>query len=144
MGSWEDTWSSGDLCRDLEDDCSCDDRRTRRGFDRDCGCDGHDDWRRRKRRKPIRVGNVTVDCTPVSFRTPGQAVNIVSCPVTEVLNVPVTRQVNVQVPLGIPGCVLNVPVVEKVQVPVVTTVNLPPVLIPQPSIICPGITTLTQ
>jgi len=81
--SWDDDRDrrSG-LCADLEDDG-------------DCGCSGHDhsghrddrdDHRdHRRRRRLIPIGTVTVDCTPVTFRTPGQAVNVVSCPVSWVL-----------------------------------------------------------
>jgi len=134
--SWDDTWLPADLCADL-------------GSESDCGCHGHDrrdhgperdddrfEGRRPRRRRAIRVGEVSVDCTPVSFRTPGQAMNVVSCPVTQVVNTPVTQSRNVQVPTGIPGCVLNFPTTETVIVPVATTVNLPPVLTPVPFISC--------
>lgn len=127
------TWLPTDLCKDLSDDSGCD--ASRSDWD---DCSGSDRHGRRKRRE-IPIGNVSVDCTPVSFRTPGQAVNIVSCPVSEVVKVPVTRQVNVQLPLGIGDCVLNVPLTEQVQVPVFTTVNLPPLQIPHPSLICPSL-----
>ncbi|MFZ5828205.1 MAG: hypothetical protein ACOY94_28190 [Bacillota bacterium] len=138
-----------DFKRDFDDDCGCDDRRKfRKDFDDDFrfkrDFDDDDDVKFKKRRKAIPVGEVTVDCTPVTFRTKGQAINIVSCPVSQVLNVPVTRQVNVQVPLGIGGCVLNVPLTERVQVPVVTTVNLPPVQTPVPTVVCPPFTVPTR
>lgn len=83
--SWEDDRDRrSDLCADLEDD-------------RDCGCGSHHDHhdhhdhhhhhhhRGHRRRRLIPIGNVTVDCTPVTFRTPGQAVNVVSCPVSWII-----------------------------------------------------------
>jgi hypothetical protein len=107
-------------------------------WETDCSADqsGCHDHKKIRPRPPIRVGRITVDCTPVTFRTPGQAVNVLSCPVTEVLSVPVTRTVNVQVPIGF-GCFLCLPITETVTVPVETTVNLPPVLTPAPVIVCP-------
>lgn len=82
--------------------------------DRDCGCGGRYEWhdgrdhdphgdhghhdlhghhehhgdhddRHHRRRRLIPIGNVTVDCNPVTFRTPGQAVNVVSCPVSRII-----------------------------------------------------------
>jgi len=46
---------------------------------RDCGCGGDHD-RHHHRRREIPIGDITVDCTPVTFRTPGQAFNLVTCP----------------------------------------------------------------
>jgi len=51
---------------------------------RDCGCGGDHD-RHHHRRREIPIGDITVDCTPVTFRTPGQAVNVVSCPVSWII-----------------------------------------------------------
>lgn len=121
MGWFEDDLLPADLCADLDPTA-------------DCGCDhsgdDRDDWeRRRRRRRAIPIGNVSVDCTPVSFRTPGQAINVVSCPVSQVLPVPVTQTVNVNVPLP-NGCVATVPQTQRVTVPVVATVNTPPVQTP--------------
>lgn len=109
-------------------------------WETDCSADmsGCSDHKRVRPRRPITVGRITVDCTPVTFRTPGQAMNVLSCPVTEVLPVPVTRTVNVQVPIGF-GCFLSLPITETVTVPVETTVNLPPVLTPAPVIFCPPV-----
>jgi len=84
--------------------------------DRDCGCGGdssrHDDWHdhgrhhhHRRHRCEIPIGDITVDCTPVTFRTPGQAFNLVSCP----------KSFQVPGPGG---------------VPCVATVNNPPLQIP--------------
>jgi hypothetical protein len=50
--------------------------------------------------------------------------------VTQVLNVPVTRTINATLPLGIDGSVSVFPLTQLVQVPVVTTVNLPPTQTP--------------
>ena len=47
----------------------------------DCGC--HDGHHHRRHRRSAPVLSVTVDCTPVTFRTPGQAVNVLSCLVTK-------------------------------------------------------------
>jgi hypothetical protein len=101
-----------DLCADLEDDCK-----------------SHDHHHEHHHHKLIPVGRISLDCTPVTFKTPGQAFNVVSCPVSEVVTVPVTQTVIRQVPIGF-GCVANVPVTETVQTPVTTTVNLPPILRP--------------
>lgn len=157
-GSWNPwgEWLPADLCADLRDDSSCScgrrhghcDCQHSQGWDDRSGCcgdsgsdsgwDGHDGNRRK--RKAIRVGNVSVDCTPVTFRTPGQAINVVSCPVSQVVNVPVTQTTNVQVPLP-NGCIVNIPQTSQVQVPVVTTVNVPPVQTPAPTFFCPpGVT----
>lgn len=98
--TWHDDGDRfSDLCTDLEDDrdCGCSGRdRSGHGHDRHDRHDRHDwddwdgDWgrgrrRRRRRRRLIPIGSVTVDCTPVSFRTPGQAINVVSCPVKKIL-----------------------------------------------------------
>lgn len=144
---WDDEWLPADICRDLRGDCGC--RNHREDQDREENVAERQDWdgdreeaegtergdrsRRRRRHRSIRIGNVSVDCTPVTFRTPGQAVNIVSCPVTEVLSVPVSREVNVQVPLP-NGRVVNWPITEQVMVPVTTTVNVPPLQIPYPTL----------
>ncbi len=141
--TWNDTWLPADICADLDGDC---DRRDHGGDD----WEDHDksDWDKDRldlddsgklkprKRKAIRIGAVTVDCTPVSFRTPGQAMNIVSCPVTEVINTPITRTRIVQQPSGIPGCVLQTPVTETVIVPVTTTVNVPPTITAAPTLVC--------
>lgn len=92
--------------------------------------------RRRRRERLIDVGNISIDCTPVSFRTPGQALSVVSCAVSQTLMVPVTRTVNVQQPTDF-GCMICTPVTETVQVPVTATVNMPPVLVPVPRVVCP-------
>lgn len=84
----------------------------------------------------IPVGNICVDCTPVTFETPGQVRSVVSCGVDQVVVVPVTRTRTVQVPLA-NGCVACVPVVETIPVPVLTTVHVPGVLVPVPTILCP-------
>lgn len=117
-----------DLCADLPESESADRNKHCRKHDRD------DDRHFRKKRIPI--GCVEVDCTPVIFETPGQARNIVSCPVSQPISVPVTRTVNVQVPVGL-GCVVNIPVTETVQVPCTASFNLPPTLSPAPSLQCP-------
>lgn len=98
-------WPSDDPCADMHDDCS-----DHSGRDH-CGCEhsGHEDCDCHRRRRPIRVGNVTVDCTPVTFQTPGQAKNIVSCPVSQTVMVPISQTT----------CV-----------PMVTTVNTPPIITP--------------
>jgi hypothetical protein len=94
-------------------------------------CDHH------RRNKLIPVGNITIDCTPVSFHTPGQARNIVSCAVDQIVNVPITRSVNVQTPIpGCPCCFVCETRTETVMVPVMTTVNVPAVLTPVPRIVC--------
>lgn len=49
------------------------------------GHDGHHHRHRRRQRRLIPIGSVTVDCTPVTFRTPGQAINVVSCPVSWII-----------------------------------------------------------
>ncbi|MBP2018390.1 hypothetical protein J2Z79_001798 [Symbiobacterium terraclitae] len=84
MGWWND---------DVSDrDCGCAGGRDRHDHDRhdhhwhdhdwddwdDCGCHDHD--RHHRRRRAIPIGEVTVDCTPVTFRTKGQAFNLVTCP----------------------------------------------------------------
>lgn len=143
-----------DLCADFRDDSDCDDstsddctgddsKKRRRRHDSDCGCkDRNHKKRRRKkhRRCPgddlIPVGNITVDCTAVSFSTGGQVRNVVSCAVDEVVNVPITQTTFVQTP-GPFGCTICQPVTQTVQVPVVTTVNVPPTLVPFPRIVCP-------
>lgn len=121
------------------------------GHDRTGDCSGHDHHhgdhcdhgdhrgrrrRRRRRDRLIPVGNISIDCRPVTFRTPGQARNVLSCASTQTLTVPVTRTVNVQVPTDF-GCFLCVPVTETFQVPVETTVNVPPTLVPIPKLVCP-------
>lgn len=128
----------------MHDDCGCEhhDHDDHRGHHDHGWCEhcGHEECRchhHHHHHRPIRIGNVTVDCTPVTFRTPGQAMNIVSCPVSETVMVPINQTTNVQVPLG-NGCVANFPVTQQVAMPVVTTVNLPPVQTPVPTIVCPG------
>lgn len=121
MGWFEEDLLPADLCADLapESDCGCG----------DSGND-FDDWgHRRRRRRAIPVGNVSVDTTPVTFRTPGQAINVVTCPVSRVLPVPVERTVDVRVPLP-NGCIATIPTTQRVIVPVVATVNTPPVQTP--------------
>lgn len=143
-----------DLCDDFRDDSTgrsdCSDGT---GHDHTGDCSGHDHHgghcdhdhhddrrgrrrRRRRRDKLIPVGNISIDCRPVTFRTPGQARNVLSCASTQTVTVPVTRTVNVQVPTDF-GCFLCVPVTETFQVPVETTVNVPPTLVPIPRIVCP-------
>ena len=116
-----------------------------RGHDRsDCSdkCDDSSDRRRRRRRRRrhddclIPVGNISIDCSAVSFRTPGQARNVVTCAVSQTFNVPVTRTVLVQQPTDF-GCFVCTPMTETVEVPVTATVNMPPVLVPVPRIVCP-------
>lgn len=114
-----------DLCADLRDD--------------DCDRDHDDDdrdRRRRRRRRLIPIGRVSVDCTPVSFETPGQARTVLSCPVSKPVSVPVTRTVNVQIPIAF-GCSLSVPITKTVALPCLATVNLPPTLVPFPRLSCP-------
>jgi hypothetical protein len=84
----------------------------------------------------IPVGNIFVDCTPVTFKSPGMVRSIISCVVDEVVVVPVTRTVIVETPVG-NGCVVATPIVTTIPVPVLTTVNVPCVLTPIPKIICP-------
>lgn len=122
---------------DAERDCSD-------GSGRSGSFTGHDDsfdHRRRRRRHRfhdclISVGNISIDCSAVSFRTPGQASNVVSCAVSQTLTVPVTRTVIVQEPTDF-GCSVCTPMTETVEVPVTATVNMPPVLVPVPRIVCP-------
>ncbi|MEW8978310.1 MAG: hypothetical protein AB2385_07880 [Symbiobacterium sp.] len=90
MGWWNDDAFAADVADDR--DCGCDDDR---GAFRD----------RKRRRRLIPIGDVTVDCTPVTFRTPGQAFNLVSCPVSKVVPGPGGR-------------------------PCVATINTPPLQIP--------------
>jgi hypothetical protein len=87
-------------------------------------------------RRQIRIGNVEVNCSPVTFRTPGQTRSVLSCPFTETLNVPITRTVNVVSP-AVNGCCLITPTTETICVPVDVTVNLPPVQTPIPFLCCP-------
>lgn len=93
-----------------------------------CGCGGHGHCRRHRRRA-IPVGNITVDCRPVTFRTPGQAMNIVSCPVSRTVLQTVTQQVNCRftLPNGQIGCI---PLTQTVQVPCVETIQTPPLQTP--------------
>jgi hypothetical protein len=84
----------------------------------------------------IPVGTIRVDCTPVTFESPGMVKSIVSCVVDEVVVVPVTRTVIVETPVGA-GCVVRTPFVQTISVPVLTTVNVPGVLTPIPTIVCP-------
>lgn len=112
-----------DLCADFEDECTGKVEKPAKK-------------RPVRRLRPIPIANVTVDCTPVSFRTPGQVINVVSCPVTEVIPVPITRTVDVNLPVGL-GCFLSIPFTETVTVPVLATVNVPPLLIPAPVLVCP-------
>ena len=124
-------WHVDDLCADFRDDCP-DKKHHHHGPDCDCGC-----RKPRRRRQLIPVGGVSVDCTPVTFETPGQARAVLSCPVDEVVNVPVTQTRVVQVPTGFGGCFFCVPITETINVPVQTTVNLPPILTPVPRLVCP-------
>jgi hypothetical protein len=96
MMDWFGAWLPADICRDLDDDSGCDckkrhhhrhmechDRDDWTGGADNCGCSGsdpdvHDHHGKHRRRRAIWIGKVSVDCTPVTFRTPGQAVNIVS------------------------------------------------------------------
>lgn len=148
----------GDLCRDLRGghrrcdsdmsggmsgnvsgttDCSgssgSSDSSGSSGSSGSTGC-RHD--RRRRHERLIRIGNVSIDCTPVRFATPCQAKNIVSCAVRQTVTVPVTQTTLVQTP-GPDGCITCTPVTRTVQMPVSTTVNVPPVLVPVPRIVCP-------
>ncbi len=103
------TGEDNDCCHDFRDDCGpCDDKVE---FDDDCDCPDKKKFKkfRKKREKLIPIRNICVDCTPVVFRTPGQVRAVVSCPVTQVVTVPV------------PG---------GGTVPVTTTVNVPPVITP--------------
>jgi hypothetical protein len=93
--------------------------------------------RRRRRERQIPVGTISIDCSPVSFRTPGQARNVVSCPFTVTEMVTEVQTTVIETPIG-NGCVLRSPVTQAVQVPVTTTVNCPGVLIPIPQIVCPA------
>ncbi|HWI66392.1 MAG TPA: hypothetical protein VNT75_31565 [Symbiobacteriaceae bacterium] len=109
----------------------------------DCTGDDSSDCRKRRRRRRhhcrnrlIPVGNISIDCSPATFRTPGQARNVVSCAVSQTFNVPVTRTVFVQQPTDF-GCFICTPMTETVQVPITATVNMPPVLVPVPRIVCP-------
>ncbi|HYF93117.1 MAG TPA: hypothetical protein VD969_12870 [Symbiobacteriaceae bacterium] len=107
----------------------------------DSSGDASDCKRRRRRRHRCRhhlipIGNISIDCTPVTFRTPGQAFNLVSCAVSQTLAVPVTRTAFVQEPTDF-GCFICTPVTETVTVPVTATVNVPPTLVPIPRIVCP-------
>lgn len=86
----------------------------------------------------IPVGCIEVDCTPVSFATRGQARNIVSCPVSQPISVPVTETTFVQTP-GPFGCTICQPVTQTVNVDCVATVNMPPTLVPIPQLICPPV-----
>jgi hypothetical protein len=64
----DDSRRRADLCADLRDDCGCDDSSGSHD-----GC-----WDRRKRRREIPVGRITLDCTPSTFETPGQVRNVIS------------------------------------------------------------------
>jgi hypothetical protein len=86
----------------------------------------------------IPIGCIEVDCTPVSFSTRGQARNIVSCPVSTPISVPVTETTFVETP-GPFGCVIRQPVTQTVNVDCVATVNMPPTLVPIPQLICPPV-----
>lgn len=138
-GRWSG-WSGGCSCESGHGhrygrEHSCGDRS---GHDRHCrhdgsscgcGCGGHGHCRRHRRRRAIPVGNITVDCRPVTFRTPGQAINVVSCPVSQTVVVPVSQRVNFLVPLP-NGQTCCIPQTQQVQMPVVTTVHTPPVQTP--------------
>jgi hypothetical protein len=129
--------SGSDSCRSGShrcDDSSDGDRHHHRRHRRHRNCHHH---------RLIPVGNVSVDCTPVTFRTPGQAMNVVSCSVSQTVTVPITQTQNVQVPTNF-GCFVCVPVTQTVQVPVTTTVNVPPVLVPVPRVVCPPNAALCQ
>lgn len=76
----------------------------------------------------IPIGEVIVDCTPLTFRTPRQARTILSCPVaTTAIQEVVT-------------CINGVPVVQSVQVP--ATIGVPPTLVPIATC-CPQVITTT-
>lgn len=113
----------GDDCTGDRDETSRKRRRRRRRHRRDCDC-------------LIPVGTINIDCSPATFRTPGQARSVVSCAVSQTFNVPVTRTVLVQEPTDF-GCFICRPVTETVEVPVTATVNVPPVLVPVPRVVCP-------
>jgi len=103
----------------------------------DCGCNKHHHHHHHHRRhRQVPVNRVTVDCTPVTFRTPGQAKNVLSCPVSQLSLCTTTQVVETQIPLP-NGCVLNTPVAQTVQFPAICTVNTPPTLVPVPIITCP-------
>jgi len=111
-----------------EDRCGCDDPGDRKHHGSpDNGFDPKD---------LIPVGNITVDCRPVTFETPGQARNVLSCPVDRLVLVPVTQTVHVPIPTFF-GCVLHVPVTKTSKVPVVCQSHLPPVKTPAPQLTCP-------
>lgn len=84
----------------------------------------------------IPIGRIDVDCRPVTFETPGQARNVLSCAVNQVISVPITQTTMVQVPDGT-GCFMCIPFTQTVNMPVLTTVNIPPVLTPIPERVCP-------
>jgi len=94
--------------------------------DDDCDCP-HCGRHHKRRRKLIPVGRITVDCTPVTFKTPGQARNIVSCPVKQVVFKPVVSTVHVTVPKI---SFVDVPVTQVSKVPVLAEVNKPPIVTP--------------
>ncbi|HYF80657.1 MAG TPA: hypothetical protein VD973_26405 [Symbiobacteriaceae bacterium] len=124
-----------------DDDRDCSDRTGRGDRTGDvAGVSDEDrrDRRRRRRRRErlIPVGTISIDCSPVSFRTPGQARNVLSCPFTVTELVTEVQTTFVETPTDF-GCVLVTPVTQTVQVPVTTTVNCPGVLVPIPQIICP-------
>lgn len=118
------------------DDMECDFSGTGTG---DCSGNDASDSRKRRRRRHhhlIPVGNLSIDCTPVSFRTRGQAFNLVTCAVSQMISVPVTRTTLVQEPTDF-GCFICTPMTETVNVAVEATVNVPPTLVPIPRIVCP-------
>lgn len=92
--------------------------------------------RRRRRERLIPVGTISIDCSPVSFQTPGQARNVVTCPQTVTEFVTEVQTIIVETPTDF-GCVVRTPVTTTVQVPVTTTVNCPGILVPIPQIVCP-------
>lgn len=111
------------------------------GHSGDCTGDASDCRKRKRRRhrchyKWIPVGSISIDCATVTYRTPGQAHNLVTCAMTQTLTVPVSRTVFVQEPTDF-GCFVCRPVTETVQVPVTATVSVPPTLVPVPRIVCP-------
>jgi hypothetical protein len=154
-----DDGSRSDICSDLRDGSGssgcCDGSGDSSGNHRD-RCDDHDhhhhhDHREhcdhrdcsgkkhhRRRRCPVRIGEVIVDCRPVTFSTGGQVTNVVSCPVTSaVTTVPIEQTISIpfvtpcmaSVPV-ITQCVTSVPITTVVKVPVFEQFNVPPVITP--------------
>ncbi|MGE5674690.1 MAG: hypothetical protein ACM3XM_12610 [Mycobacterium leprae] len=85
----------------------------------------------------IPINRVTIDTTPVTFHTAGQARNIVSCPVSETVFRTFRETVIVPVPTT-SGCTLCVPCTTETTVPCTATRNLPGILTPIPVLSCPS------